>query len=273
MTRPGTLRPTTPMRAVRLQARMARALRELAALRSLASWASGERRVGREALLRAAQAIRQLRWTPETETRAQGPIPVISGTSRSLEVSKIAQDALRGNAEARGRLLNAYHAAEEQLSEMNLPRRWDHVGEAYFMRQLILGWQAERRAMREGRVRRPFYAPLIASPARLAELASRLHLEEHGPLEREAAQRWKQRRDREMLRVAESLVLHKTLPDEVRRRLEKGASIRREYRRCGKKTCATCIGGRGHGPYLYIAWRTGSRVERHYLGTIEKLLE
>ena len=41
---------------------------------------------------------------------------------------------------------------------------------------------------------------------------------------------------------------------------------RAEYRRCGNKSCRTCRGGLGHGPYLYAVWREGKKVKRKYLG-------
>jgi len=44
---------------------------------------------------------------------------------------------------------------------------------------------------------------------------------------------------------------------------EKRATIRVEYRKCGKN--CHCNGGRGHGPYRYMYWWENGRLRSRYL--------
>jgi hypothetical protein len=41
-----------------------------------------------------------------------------------------------------------------------------------------------------------------------------------------------------------------------------------QYRKCGKPSCSTCRGTRGHGPYWYAYWREGPRLRSGYVGKV-----
>ena len=41
-----------------------------------------------------------------------------------------------------------------------------------------------------------------------------------------------------------------------------------QYRKCGKPSCSTCRGSRGHGPYWYAYWREGARLRSGYVGKV-----
>ena len=41
-----------------------------------------------------------------------------------------------------------------------------------------------------------------------------------------------------------------------------------QYRKCGKPSCSTCRGSRGHGPYWYAYWREGPRLRSGYVGKV-----
>ena len=46
-----------------------------------------------------------------------------------------------------------------------------------------------------------------------------------------------------------------------------------QYRKCGKRTCSTCRGGQGHGPYWYAYWREGSHLKSGYIGKASSEIE
>ena len=45
-------------------------------------------------------------------------------------------------------------------------------------------------------------------------------------------------------------------------------TYQKQYRKCGKATCATCRTGRKHGPYVYAYWHEGVRLRSAYIGRV-----
>ncbi len=46
------------------------------------------------------------------------------------------------------------------------------------------------------------------------------------------------------------------------------AHLRERFIRCGKPRCWCALQEPGHGPYLYLVWREGTRVRERYVGKV-----
>ncbi len=53
-----------------------------------------------------------------------------------------------------------------------------------------------------------------------------------------------------------------------REKLERGATYRQQFIKCGKPRCRVCRGGAAHGPYWYVERRdeSGKKVSTRYVG-------